>query len=418
MSSSLNLVTLNALTKQVYADKLVDLVPEYEVLLSDIPFVRSDKQNGGEYNQPVLLSNDFGFTYLGSDDTVINLEEPVIRQSAVAKVKGSGLLGRTYITQMSASRIQGNNTKSFVSATKHAVEGLVKSTASTVETSFWYGGMGLASGQFSSAGNLTNKIFTIDASEFAEALWIGALGRPVEIRNGATVLANATISSVDIDNRTITLSTAGSASATTTYTVWAKGSYGMEGLGVHKILSNTGEIFGINASSFDIWRANQTAINGSLTFAGVSNAVAKAMGRGVRGQLKGYVHPLAFQTMLPDYVALRESGIMKGRVLNSQSETQNLVHGTKTIKFYVNSVEIDFLASNYVKRGYAYLLDNTDWLRIGSSPITFDMPGLQNKGEYWRLLENKAVVELRIFSDQALFSSRPSANILLTGITT
>ena len=63
-------------------------------------------------------------------------------------------------------------------------------------------------------------------------------------------------------------------------------------------------------------------------------------------------------------------------------------------------------------------MDNSDWLRIGSSPITFDMPGLSQPGEYWRLKEDKAVVELRIFSDQALFSARPSANILLTGITT
>jgi hypothetical protein len=415
---SLDLVSLNALTKQVYADKVADLIPDYEPLLTDVPFVASDKQNGGEYNQPVLLSNDFGFTYLGSYDNQINLEEPVIRQSANAKVLGSALMGRTYITQVAASRIKGNSKRAFVDATKYAVESLVKSTSSVVETSYWYGGSGLATGQFASAGDLTNKIFTITAAEFAEALWMGALGRPIEIRTGGTIIATAKVTKIDMENRQITVDTAGSAAHSTTYSVWAKGSYGMECNGVYKILSNTGSLFGIDAAQYDLWKANQVNVAGNLTFSAVALAVANATARGVRGKLKGYVHPLAFQTMIPDYVALKEAGIMKSRTFNQADEIQNLVHGTKTIKFYVNSVEVEFLASNYVKRGYAFLLSSDEWLRIGSSPITFDMPGMPETGEYWRLMESKASVELRIWSDSAIFTAKPATNILLTGITT
>lgn len=418
MASSLDLQGLNALTKQVYADKVADLIPENEVILTDIPFISSDKQNGGEYNQPVLLSNDFGFTYLGSNDSHINLEEPVVRLSANAKVLGSALMGRTYITQLAASRIKANDKKSFVNATKYAVESLVKSTANVVETTYWYGGMGLASGQFASAGDLTSKLFTISAAEFAEALWVGALNRPIEIRNGATVIATAKVTNIDMANRQITVDTAGTAASATTYSLWAKGSYGLECSGIHKILSNTGSLFNIDASSYDLWKANQVAINGNLTFAGVADAVAKGMGRGVNGSLKGYLHPLAFQTMIPDYVALRESGVFKSRSINSANDAQNLVHGTKTIKFYVNSVEVEFLASNYVKRGYAYLMKLDEWMRIGSSPITFDMPGMPQSGEYWKLMENKASVELRIWSDSAVFTAKPNTNIILTGITT
>jgi hypothetical protein len=50
-----NLVTLNGLFKEVYADKLENLIPDGVKLLNMISFVSRQHQEGSLYHQPVVL---------------------------------------------------------------------------------------------------------------------------------------------------------------------------------------------------------------------------------------------------------------------------------------------------------------------------------------------------------------------------
>lgn len=50
LSSSNTLATLNGLFKQVYGDTVENLIPNGVELMKDIPFVKSDKRLGQEYN--------------------------------------------------------------------------------------------------------------------------------------------------------------------------------------------------------------------------------------------------------------------------------------------------------------------------------------------------------------------------------
>jgi hypothetical protein len=50
MASANNLSTLNGLFKEVYADKLENLIPDGVMLLKRIPFVSKEKQNGSNYH--------------------------------------------------------------------------------------------------------------------------------------------------------------------------------------------------------------------------------------------------------------------------------------------------------------------------------------------------------------------------------
>lgn len=54
---------------------------------------------------------------------------------------------------------------------------------------------------------------------------------------------------------------------------------------------------------------------------------------------------------------------------------------------------------------YAYLLSLEDWMRVGSTDMTFKRPGQGE--EFFRDVENSAAYELRLYSDQALFCSAP-----------
>ena len=161
-------------------------------------------------------------------------------------------------------------------------------------------------------------------------------------------------------------------------------------------------MFGIDASAYDGWRANQYAVNGALSFANISEAIALAQGRGLSGSIKGYVHPLVFRSLLPDYVALRTTGVAQSRTLD-KGETENLAHGTKSIQFYVNSVETDIIATNYCKRGYAAFVNTEDLLRVGSTPMTFNLPGVEGSSEnYFTLKQDKNAICLNAKCAQAL----------------
>ena len=321
---------------------------------------------------------------------------------------------RTYLSLTAISRA-AKGPRAFVDATRYAVEGLTKGFASIQEQVHWHGRRGLGYGTCVQA----TKIITIDAAEFAEALWVGAIGMQVELRTGpagapsAVLSATAEVTAVNMATREITLSVA---PANGSYNIVRKGSYGVESYGLMSMLANTGSLFGIDAAAYDGWRANQYAVGGALSFANISEAIALAQGRGLAGSIRGYVHPLVFRSLLPDYVALKTTGVPQSRVLN-ESESKNLAHGSKSVQFYVNSVETDIVASNYCKRGYAAFVNLDSLLRVGSTAPTFNLPGISGSGEdYFVLKQDKNACEIRMFSDEALFWDQPASSIYFSGI--
>jgi hypothetical protein len=61
------------------------------------------------------------------------------------------------------------------------------------------------------------------------------------------------------------------------------------------------------------------------------------------------------------------------------------------------------------------LLNESSIQRIGSTDITFAMPGSGEKMEVH--VTDVTALEMRSMSDQAIFSDMPATNVLLTGIT-
>ena len=67
MASSANTVdTLNGNFKEVYSDKIDNLIPDGVKLYNMIPFAKESKQLGNLYHQPVILQLEHGFTYGGT----------------------------------------------------------------------------------------------------------------------------------------------------------------------------------------------------------------------------------------------------------------------------------------------------------------------------------------------------------------
>ena len=91
-----------------------------------------------------------------------------------------------------------------------------------------------------------------------------------------------------------------------------------------------------------------------------------------------------------------------------------LQNGAKSLKFHSQNGELEIIPSIYVKEGYAYGLALEEFMRVGSSDISFKRPGQGE--EFFRDLENAAAYELRLYTDQAVFCMAPGKNVLITGI--
>lgn len=404
-SSSNNFAdTLNANFKEVYGDKIENLIPEGVKLLNKIPFSSRDRQLGNLYHQPVILGHEHGVTFAGPTDDAFNLEAPVAGLIRDAQVRGSQMVLRSVLGYAAASRAAGNGQKAFEDSTKFLVSNMLRSLAKKLEITLMYGQEG-----YGAVDSTASNTVTITTSEWAPGIWAGSVNMPIEFRDstGATSRGTATIQSVDMDARTITVDLL-PAGVVATDVIWHKGMYGNDFAGVHSILTNTGTIFGINAGTYDLFKGNQVTISpsGALSFAVVQDSIARAVEKGLDSDVVCLVNPRSWSDLLTEQAALRQ--------YDSSYQTSMAENGAQEIVFYAQNGKVEIIPSIYVKEGYAYVLCMDEWSRIGSTDITFRRPGQGE--EFFRELENSAGYELRAYTDQALFTYAPGKNTLISGI--
>lgn len=395
--------TLNGLFKEAYADKLENLIPEGLKLYKMIDFLPKEKQPGNLYHQPVILGHEHGVTFASSDDDAFNLNAPVAGQIKDAQVRGNPVVLRSVLGYTSASRAAQGGAKAFMDATKFLVANMLRSITKKLEIELLYGQMG-----YGTVASILGNVITITTAEFAPGIWAGAENMPIEIRDAAGTISRgqATVTSVDLSGRTITVDLM-PAGVSATDVIWHKGAYGNEFAGVHKIITNTGSLFNISASAFSLWSGNTfSAGSASLSIAKIERAISLAVAKGLDSDVTVVVNPKTWADLLSEQTALRR--------FDSSYKSDVTEVGAKSIKFYGQNGMISIEPSIYCKEGSAYVLAVEEFARVGSTDVTFKRPGME--GNFFRELENSAGVELRCFSDMALFCSAPGKQVLISSI--
>jgi hypothetical protein len=399
---------LDGLFKQVYADKIENLVPSGVKLYKLIKFAESEKL-GNMFNQPVILGHEHGFTYGGSSGDTFLLNEAVAAAQKNAQVQGFEMVLRSYVSIGAVSRSLGakNSSAAFIDATKLRVESMYQSFMKRLEIQLFHGQMGLGS---IASGGVTGNTITLNTYDWAPGIWIGSENCPLEIRDSSNVLRGfCTVSSVSLTARTVTVDALPAGTAATDI-VWFKGAYGNEFPGVHKILTSSSTLFGINSASYSLWTGNvvpagtdATTNAATLALSHVELAVAAAMEKGLDENVVALVNPRSWSNLLVEQAAKR----MYDQSW-SQAEVKN---GSKSIKFFSQVGEIEVIASIYVKEGFAYVINPDDYKRIGSRDISFDLPGLE--GMFMIPMPNANALEIRCYTDQSLFTSFPGQGTLV-----
>ena len=394
--------TMNGLFKEVYAKKMENLIPDGVKLLKEIPFTSGAERTGKTYNQPVVLGHEHGVTFASSSEDAVSLNPAVAGQIENASVQGNMLVLRSVMGYKSASASVGS-AQAFEQATKFLVGNMLRSVTKKLEIEMLYGQVG-----YGTVASVASNTITITTAEWAPGIWAGAEKMPIEIRNaaGGTSRGTANIVSVDFSTKSITVDVL-PVGTVATDVIWHKGAYGKEFAGLHKIITNTGVLFGIDAAEYSLFKGNTySAGNAALSFAKIQDAIATAVEKGLDSDVMVLVNPFTWADLLTDQAALR--------MYDSSYSSSKAANGSKELEFHGQNGAIKIVPSIYVKQGYAYVLCTEDMIRIGSSDVTFKRPG--KDGEFFLDLPEMTAYELRLFCDQALFVATPAKNVLITNI--
>ena len=414
---------LNGLFYEKYADKIETLYQRTSILKDDISFVPAAKQSGGNYNQPVVMSPEQGFTYAAPAAA-----GPVSMNSAISMVMQNAQVtpyqmgARFVLDYESANRAVAS--KAFEPAALLQMTNVLEQAHNRLELSMLYGQEGLGTSSSTTGVDATTLDLVFTEASWSDAAWGVALNAELNFFNngtGALISSGAdavfTVSRVTTSTRTVRVT--GTATGITALDAVAAVDAFFKGArtgasafsempGLSKIITNTGDLFGINATTYDRWKGNSYAAGGALTFAKVQSAINLAVGRGLLEDVVLYVNPKTWGNLLSEQAALRmyDSSYTEGTSKN----------GSRELKFFSQNGSVTIKSHPFVKQGDAFIVPLKRLIRVGSTDITFTAPGAKGAKEMFVDLQDSMGYQAKLYSGQTLFCSTPAKAVKITGI--
>jgi hypothetical protein len=382
----------------------------------------------------VALSREAGFTYGAGLQTLAGIISQGVDDAKVRGVPMTLQAGWAY----DAAAAMASDKGSFINQTAHKFQCMMEAAVYRLELQYIHGSRGIAvtdAAQDSvaavTAGDNGNNyaILPIDPLYYAAANFAGSEGALISfILNSDNSTASAAagvgnvvnkfeIIAVDTDSKTITVKCydANAAAAlvveieTAAYNVYFYGAAGNEMVGLRAISSNiasgSSSLYGIDASSYSVWRGNSYAVGtANLTLEKIYLGLAKAVGRGLLEDVVILVSPMSFATMANDEAALRQYN----------SKIMSADRGVEAIKFVGPNGSVEVLPHPMCFESQAIAFPIKKAERIGASDLTFKRPG--GSEEMIQEMATQTGFECRLYSDQAIFLPDPAKCVLFTGI--
>lgn len=429
MENANTVSTLNGLFKEVYGE-LKDLVPENFYLSNAIKFDSANKI-GQEYHEPVILSLEGGFSYLGSTGDLAKLQESVAQTMKDARVKSCEMVLKSTISTGAISR-SSNDTNSFKRAMRLLIGNMKKSMYHRLESALFYGqeGLGVVESVTVSTPNDSYAVVKLTDASWCTGVWAGTNSHRIEVFNaalsskkavaGATDIIIAgydfedktiTVQAIDVDGQGVVISSAPFAS---TDKIFFKGEVVAGGTPVHKnfmglekIAKTRGMLFGIDNTNIPLFQGNIYDVQSSVaSFAIVEKAASLGVAKGQTSKKATcLVSVPSWSNILIDQAAKRRY---------SGGEVATLKEGGEALEFYGQTGMIKIVPSTFVKDGLAFVLSEDDLIRIGSSDVTLERPGHEDSPV--QELPDHNGYQVRAYSDQCLFTSTPGSVTIVTGL--
>ena len=425
--------TLQGWFKELYASQEINLVPDAAWLTKNIPFKKSEAGLGNLYHQPVVLTQEQGFTYAGPSAGAFALNTPIAAVMKDAQVQGAQLLLRSQIDYETLARA-ANTKASFGEASKLLVKNMVDAISKRLELMFLYG---RSAGGIGALASGTAATVVISAATWAPGLWAGMEGAVIHVlsvtgslpsltvgtrRNG---VSGTTVLSVDFSTRTVTVTAASltapaAADIVVFYGAWSSATGGdaltsgaitfKEAMGLDSMISQqTSTLFNIDIATYGLFRGNLATGLSALTVTKVLNALLPAIGKGLMDDVVMLVSNNSFQGLVNptiDPVAQAGSSNVKvGPMVTKSGQGESLSFGANSIRIVGYQGSITIVPHLFVKDSDNFLFAKDNLMRVGATDVTFNTPGAKG-GEFFLHLPSNAGYELRCYANQGLFSPR------------
>jgi hypothetical protein len=402
--------TLPGLFKEVYSKLgLVIACPTWAVCQQRFPFEKGEAI-GEAYVVAVTLTKEGGFQYAPSmgSNAVPASPTPIAATILHAKIQSYAIYLSSQLAYAAAARAAAQGKAAFKSAYAAVLQNMKFSHQYRLECSLLYGRDSIGELEDNQTG-----VLTITADSFAPGIWgAGLKGNIVTAWSAISETASQldgdlTVDAVNIADREITVTgTSSSVVAgnflyfknSRTTTAWN------ECAGLHHILTNTGELFDIDASDYDAWKSQYEDQAGQVSLTGIMRLAAKCQSYGLEAAIL-FIAPERFADLAADEAALR-------RYMDAGERAKR---GPNSIVYNMGGIEIDIVAHPLIKLGHAMLLPQGEVHRIGSTDVTMALPGSDE--ELSVQVSNLTAIEFRSMSDQAVFLEVPARAGLLDGIT-
>lgn len=414
--------TLDGLFKIVYGEGPVNAVPEVSIIQKEVKFQKADKI-GKSYNFPVILSQEAGVTYLAANAGVSTLNDSIAAQLKEASVDANQIIVRGQMDYEAAAKAVTSK-EAFQNASELLVENLMETASKRLEMAFLYGrsATGIGVGDSSTNQSATRTRVLMLASAWAPGIWSGVENAQINFyRSDTNALVSSgtdaifTVQSVDHANRYVfvdgtatgitALDTA--LAATDCYIHW-RGAKDVEPIGIDKIVTNTGSLFGIDASVYSLWAGSSfSAGSAALTVAKILNASTLAVAKGgLMEEATVLLSPKSFLNLAGTITDLRRQN-------GGQKEVTG-IGGFENIQLMGVNGKLNLVPHSYVKEGEAFIVPMKRFKRVGSQEFSFETPG--RAGELFLHVPDKNAYELRLYGAQAIICTAPAKCVKITAI--
>lgn len=423
--------TLNALYKVAYAKGIKDLIPWGRKLGDIIPFVPSELQNGKQYEQPVVLTAEAGFTYSLDTQSAYTLNDSIGMAMQSAIVPGADIVLDSTIGYNQAARASHSAT-AFKTVMSTKMENMLKSSAKRSEIAYLYGKDNIGSAASQSVVIADSMLpIVIDTASWATGIWSGSENSQVVFvkasdNTAVDSLHSFTVAQVDADNRTVyfsvglagtpgvlaTLETAIEAYACNIHFYGSvSGSAGTfayaEMAGMKYQLTSTEDRFGISPVTYDLWRGNSVLISGQFTVAKYLSGLSRAIQRGLDTEVYLGVNPSTWADMASNLAALR-------RFDGSYSKKKG-DNGFEYLEYISQNGVTKIFSYNIIKEGDAFAFPKDGVIRIGARELGLNDP-TRPEDEIFFTIPGVAGVGLRAYCNEALFIETPAQAVYFHGI--
>ena len=415
--------TLDGLFKVVYGEGPINAIPEVAILQAKVKFKQTERI-GKAYNFPVILSSEAGVTYLAAGAGVSTLNDAIAAQLKEASVDANQIIIRGQMDYEAAAKAVASKA-AFKNASELLVENLMETGARRLEMAFLYGqsATGLGTADSSANASATSTVVTMLAAGWAPGIWAGtenALINFYKVSDDSLVSSGAdaifTITAVNFTDRKLTVTgTATGIGALDTalgagdcYIHW-KGAKGVEPVGLDKIITNSGSLFGISAATYSLWAGS------SYGFGSAAATTAKLLNMAGLAVSKGGLMEEADILMSPKTFTNLSGTMTDLRRQNGGAKETEGIAGFETIVLMGPNGKLNLVPHPMVKEGECFLVPMKRVKRIGTQEFSFETPG--RKGELFLQIPDKNAYELRLYGAQAIIVETPAKCVKGTAIT-